>query len=458
MMSMCGTRKISVSWRLAKFCFAGVLTLSTAAVSSAPVTQTDIRRDATVEAISEVIPAVVNVGAEVVDPAVDPNDPFERFLRSFNPVRPSLGSGVIFDEDGYLLTNLHVVENARQIKIKLSEEAGGGEYDVENIFVGAPTTDIAVLKLVPKRPGEKFRAVKLARDDDLLLGETVIALGNPFGLGGSVSRGILSSKRRAIAKEKEKLNIANWLQTDASINPGNSGGPLVNLRGELIGINTAVLQEAQGIGFAIPIKEVRATLAELFAPETNARWFGARVQPGTSPPVVRSVKAKSPADQAGLRAGDVIFDVNGKPAKNFIEFNRLLRDEPQGTVALGIQRDGERRTIDVKVVPFESLRQKMGADLQELTPELARSFGFKVDAGLLIARVERNGPADRARLQRGFLITALDEKPIKGFTEALGIIAGKKTGQTVDVSVIAPDIRGNMIFGYSEGTATLKLR
>src|ERR1041384_5418975 len=161
----------------------------------------------------------------------------------------SLGSGVVIDEAGYLLTNEHVVRGANQIGVQFNTGARTNSYYEATVVDTDVERDVALLKLIAE-PGEKFSAIKFAREDDLLLGETVLALGNPYGLGGSVTRGILSSKSRVIPKEGMPLDIPNWLQTDAPINRGNSGGPLVNLRGELIGINVAILNQAQGIGFA----------------------------------------------------------------------------------------------------------------------------------------------------------------------------------------------------------------
>ena len=190
---------------------------------AAPV---DVRRDAVVRAVEKVMPAVVNISTETV---VEVRDPFEQMLREFwgpyyrqrSPdVEYSLGSGVIIDEEGYLLTNDHVVRRASRVKVKLAD---GREFEAQPL-AGTERTDLALLRIkVPK--GTRFTPAHFAPDDDLLLGETVIALGNPFGLGGSVSRGILSSKARRAPREGERLDIANWLQTDASINPGNSGGP-----------------------------------------------------------------------------------------------------------------------------------------------------------------------------------------------------------------------------------------
>ncbi len=171
----------------------------------------------------------------------------------------------------------------------------------------------------------------------------MLALGNPFGLGGSVSRGILSSKSRRTETGGSKLDIPDWLQTDASINPGNSGGPLINLDGEIIGINVAVLKEGQGIGFAIPIKRVNESLSRIFTPEfLEGNWFGAAIRPGSNPLTVESVEPDSPAARAGMAAGDQIATINNHSPRSFIEFaTRLLNLGRKRAVKLQFRRKGE---------------------------------------------------------------------------------------------------------------------
>src|SRR5882724_7693111 len=259
----------------------------------------DVRRDATVLAVEQVMPSVVNIATKSIVPIRDvfdqffPGIPRQQHFGEYT----SLGSGVVIDEAGYLLTNDHVVRQASEIAVKFSSTAN--IYSASVVARDA-RRDIALLK-INSAPGEKFHAIKMARADDLLLGETVLALGNPFGLGGSVTRGILSSKTRSLPKENMPLDMFNWLQTDAPINHGNSGGPLVNLRGELIGINVAVLNEVegqpvQGIGFAIPIRLVEEALADILPTEfVKTFWFGGRVKVGSYPLVLTSVQPESPA-------------------------------------------------------------------------------------------------------------------------------------------------------------------
>ena len=202
------------------------------------------RRSPTVKAVSQVMPSVVNIATKTRVQRVgylydwwrDNWTPYAQQL----PPEESAGSGVIISESGYVLTNVHVVRDADEIWVKLTDESGKQMIYQAEAIAGSLTTDIALLRIIPEKKGEVFAAVTFAADDDLLLGETVMALGNPFGLGGSVSQGILSSKSRRTETDGQRLEIPDWIQTDASIIPGNSGGPLINLSGEIIGINVAV--------------------------------------------------------------------------------------------------------------------------------------------------------------------------------------------------------------------------
>src|SRR4051812_12484768 len=258
--------------------------------------ESDARRDLTVDAVQRVMPCVVNIATETVVPIRDPMENlFREFFDPYHRSRPpnaqySLGSGVIIDEEGFVLTNFHVVGHASRVWVKLSD---GREYEADKL-AGTSATDVALVKIRTSK-GEKFNAVRFAADDDLLLGETVLALGNPFGLGGSVTRGILSSKSRRPATGNEPLDVNDWLQTDAAINPGNSGGPLINIHGDLIGLNVAVYKEGQGIGFAIPVSQVSEALASFFSPEVrHLLWFGARLKAAPAQLTVADVQPNGP--------------------------------------------------------------------------------------------------------------------------------------------------------------------
>lgn len=428
--------------------------------------EVDGRRDATVAVVERVLPSVVNIATATI---VRVRDPFEGFLEFFDPyhrrqtpgsVGYSLGSGVIIDEEGYVLTNDHVVRRADKIWIKPTTSTN--IYEAKLVAADSKA-DVALLKLQAK-PGEKFTAIKFAQDEDLLLGETVLAMGNPFGLGGSVSRGILSSKSRIPPKETEQLDVPHWLQTDASINPGSSGGPLVDLNGEMIGLSVAILANAQGIGFAIPIKRVAEALSEMITPESSNKrlWFGARVKAGARPLAITAVQPESPAAKAGLKPGDTVLEVNGQVPKGFINFNELLLTGTKRELSLTIQRGGERRAVPVRLVPegeffnADLIQKRIGVSLQELTPKLAEALGVEPTAGLAISGVDRSSAGGRS-LQPGYLVMAIDGRRVTEMTEAAKIVQAKKSGETVRLGVVVHERRGNFL-SYREGTVELPVR
>src|SRR5688572_1577727 len=301
-----------------------VLFSETAPRPDTPPTGAELRRDETVRAIERSMPSVVNISGKTVvrrqgylyDWWRNNWAPFYQDM----PPQYSAGSGVIIDEEGYIVTNVHVVEDATEIVVTLSDNRS---YPAE-LVVGTRKSDIALLKIRAK-PGERFVPIRFATDDDLYLGETVMALGNPFGLGGSVSRGILSSKTRRSTSQDGILDMEDWIQTDAAINPGNSGGPLVNLEGHLIGLNVAIFKEGQGIGFAIPVKRVTEALGEIFTPEVLRKlWFGAEFKQTTIGVSVAGVEPDSPAEKGGLKAGDIVLQVNSSVPKSVFALNREM--------------------------------------------------------------------------------------------------------------------------------------
>ena len=432
--------------------------LSPAADAAAP----DIRRDEVVMAVERVTPCVVNIATKTkVEGRGLFYDWFRNTWGTYNqplPPQTSAGSGVIIDEEGYVLTNIHVVDGANEIWVKLWDDRPPIRATP---LVGATSSDLALLKL-EKKPGEKFQSIKMAAPDDLLLGETVLALGNPFGLGGSVSRGILSSMVRRINPEAGPLEIPDWLQTDAAINPGNSGGPLINLRSEMIGINVAVSKEGQGIGFAIPIKRVWETLQVLFTPEISKElWFGARFKPGANSLTVQYVDRGSPAAGAGLLVGDQITAINGKSPHNFIEANELIAGSLREDISFSVRRIGQNKLVNVRLLPLaDQIKARTGLTVQRLTPELADAMGLNVVSGLLIADVEKGSVAQLADLKKGYLITNIDGMNNGGKMDILNAaqyLGGKPAGERVTLAVLAQSQRGG-VPTFRQGTVDLRIR
>ena len=409
----------------------------------------DIRRDAVVTAVERVMPAVVNIStrrqvaqnALVYDWFRDMWAPFTRQL----PPQESAGSGFLIDETGYILSNIHVIEGAHEVWVKFWDDRPPVRATP---LVGLPRSDVALLKLDAPE-GEKFAYVNFAADDDLLLGETVIALGNPLGLGGSVSRGILSAKNRRATSENENLSIPDWLQTDAAINPGNSGGPLINLKGEVIGINVAVSRQGQGIGFAIPTKQVSEALREFFTPEVlHFQWFGVRLKGSRAPFEVIAMDPESPAAKAGIRMGDQITEVNGAKPKSLLEFARAA-NKPSRMLLL---REGRKITVTPKPLSFTNMvQQKLGFNVAEVA-------GNRHPARMLIGEVEDGGPAEMAQLKQGYYLTHINGRAVNSlFDLAIPLMSFTK-GKKLELGVLVPVRRTGFAPAWRRAIAEVTVR
>lgn len=427
----------------------------------------NIRKTPVVQAVSKTLSSVVNIRTETV---VEVRDPFTELFQDFwNPyyrqprqdVRRSLGSGVVIHAEGYVLTNDHVVRRATKIRVKFAD---GREFEADRVAYDQ-RSDLALLKIkVPKGLDNKFQTIKFGRDSDLLLGETVIALGNPFGLGGSVSQGILSSRDRQAPREREILDIENWLQTDAAINPGNSGGPLINLNGELIGINVAVHRKGQGIGFAIPIARVQESLGEFFAPEQlRGLWFGARVKIEGNSLRLSRVEPNSPAAQAGLRTGDKVVQVNERDVTDFVGWAREICGRELKTVRIKIFRGGRFLTVPVtllaeeKVFNSEVIQERLGITVRTLTQNLAEQLGMSFYGGYLITKVEKQSPADRAGIESGGVIQRIDGQQLESLVAFAKDILSRRTGDLVQLSLVW-EIRRGVFLQRQSGEVKVKIR
>lgn len=406
------------------------------------------------------MPSVVSIATTTLTEYRDPYLDWQlKFLGRRAPVQrseepDSKGSGVIIDEAGYIITSLHVISNFFRAQVKL---ANGDVYDVEPC-VGTKLKDIALLRIKDPQ-GKKFPAIKFANDDDLILGESVLALGNPYGLGGSVTRGILSAKNRRPTVDNTQLDIPDWLQTDADINPGNSGGPLINLRGEMIGLNARVLREegGMGVGFAIPVKQIAAAISDFFTPEAaNACWFGARVGSFNAPLTVTRVQNRSPADLAGLAAGQRILSVNGGRPRTVVDFHRLAMGSRDLQVHLEVEQNGKQTAHKVQMISFgDLLQQRLGLTLRRLGEAEATHLNVKPTEVMVIEKVETAGPADRAGLRPGLLVTAFDETKTTALLHAAEVVSIKQPGDRLRVAFAVPLESGA---GFANYNATLQVR
>ncbi len=420
----------------------------------------EVITDPVVLAVQKVLPAVVNISTERL--AQRPfRDPFEDFWRQFfgQPRQPdvrgvqSLGSGVIVDEDGWIVTNQHVVRRASKISVTMAD---GTRYEAQYVS-GDEQNDLALLKIEAKKP---LPYVDMAGETELMLGETVIAVGNPFGLEHTVTKGVISAKNRRYSTGD--VTFDDILQTDAAINPGNSGGPLIDTRGQLVGINMAILAEAQGIGFAIPARRVANLLATWFTPEKRARlWLGLRFSAEDGRLVVAEVQPDSPAARTGLQPSDRVVTVDGEKFADVLRLLRhVLHKRAGDVVAFAIERGGQLHKFEVKLVALPKLSaadlmwKKFGLRIQELTPDLAVALGLSVAQGVLVSDVERASPAAVAGFRRGMVITQISGEQIQSMDRLAEQLADVRSGDTVTMTILVSEQRGNLVL---QQTTTVSL-
>ncbi|MGH0034453.1 MAG: DegQ family serine endoprotease [Myxococcota bacterium] len=338
---------------------------------------------------------------------------------------PSLGSGFVISEDGYIVTNDHVIDEVDSIRVAFNN---GLELDAE--VVGRdPKTDIALIRV---QSDEKLPAIPLGNSSAVRPGDWVVAIGNPFGLEHTVTAGIVSAKHRYIGQG----SYDDFIQTDAAINPGNSGGPLINLKGEVIGINTAINPRANTIGFAVPINMAKQILPQLRARGHVVRgWLGVVIQ-GVTPELaeefelessdgalVSKVLPEGPADEAGMKRGDVIVRFDDEPIEDWKDLPRVVAATPiDKEVEVVVVRDGDEEKLTVSVGVLEeptvtasatpSTAEEWGLSVQDLSPELADQLGLDDAKGVLITQVEPGSPADEANLRSRDVIVELDHGEI----------------------------------------------
>jgi serine protease Do len=444
-----------------------VFSLAIPALSSARTASPDF-----VELAKKLMPSVVNIRtAKVIKPRAQQQRPrmqspfdnfFDDFFGQFNGQMPqqrqrreqSLGTGFIISADGYILTNNHVVSGADEVMVKLSD---GREIKGE-IKGTDEKLDLALIKVSDK---EVFHSADLGDSDVLNVGEWVMAIGNPFGLSQTVTAGIVSAKGRVIGNGP----YDDFIQTDASINPGNSGGPLFNADGKVIGINTAIIAGGQGIGFAIPINMAKGIISQLrdtgkvtrgylgirFQPLTAdlAKSFGMKSDKGA---LIANVEKDTPADKAGLQAGDVIIEYDGKTITDSNELPRLVAVTPiDKKVQVVVFRDGKKQefTVIIGVLKGEGSAaatggedesEKLGITVQSLTKELAARLGIKESKnGLVITVVKPGSSAEEAGVVPGSILLEINGHRPESPEQFVSVVSAIKKGDIVRLLLKRPE-------------------
>jgi len=445
-------------------CFSFILASVTLAVSG-PAEAKTLTPDF-VEMAKTLKPTVVNIGtAKTIKPqrriprqspfgSPFGNDPFQDFFdRFFEEQQPqqgfkqrSLGSGFIISDDGYILTNNHVVNGADEIKVKLSD---GREFKAEVKGLDEKL-DLALIKITPKG---NLPVAKLGDSDLIEVGEWVMAIGNPFGLAETVTAGIVSAKGRVIGSGP----YDDYIQTDASINPGNSGGPLFNARGDVIGINTAIVAGGQGIGFAIPINMAKSIIPQLRDKGKVTRgWLGVSIQPvtpelaqsfnleGEQGALVAEVLPDSPAEKAGIKPGDVVVEFNQRKISEMNELPRIVAATEVGkTVQLKVIRDKKPETVTVTIERLKdgdhedpaAVPGSLGLTVKLLTKELASQLRIKDASGLVVTEVKAGSPVSEAGVQRGDIVREINGQKLTSLADYDRAVAAVKSGEMVRILV-----------------------
>ena len=410
-----------------------------------------------VRAYRKARPAVVNISSQrLVAGGLSPfgRDPFDDIfpipgLTRRVPVQ-SLGSGVVIHPDGYVATNAHVVRRAHKVTVTLND----GEKFEAKVLSAAPEIDLAVLKIdLPE--GRTLQHLPMGRSDDLMVGETVIAIGNPLGLANTLTTGVISALKRNLDFPQgrgRRIRIAGLVQTDAPINPGNSGGPLLNIHGQWIGINTAIRADAQNIGFAIPIDRLAAELTDLMDFERiNRVVFGARVVhkvlPDGPAAYVLSVREGTPA--AGvLVPGDRILAVDGNDLASVAGFACTMVQRQAGdAVGLRVRRNGDTQDVRIELAAkpkpdgAKLARRLWGVKLREITPDLAEALNLPAERGLLVVGIEAGSPADRVGLRLKDLLFQVGRLYVKDLDDLGLVLEDLQPGEALRIGIVRGNVR-----------------
>ena len=422
-----------------------------AALAGSPESFAELVENASPSVVNVSVVKIVKTGGMQALP-FGPDSPFGDFFdRFFGDQLPEeykqrgLGTGFVIDKEGYILTNNHVVEQAEELIVRLVD---GEDYKAE--IIGRDSkTDLALIKIEPK---SSLTPLPMGDSDKLRAGDWVIAIGNPFDLGNTVTAGIVSAKYRQIGQGP----YDDFIQTDASINPGNSGGPLLNVSGEVVGINSAIFSrsgESIGIGFAIPINMAKDLLPQLKKGKVVRGWLGVMIQQITPElrdklglkqekgALVSDVTPDSPASKGGIQRGDVIVSFDGKEIMEYGTLPYIVASTPVGkTVIVEVSRKGEKKRLDVKVEELQEeegkiekseAKPRLGMAVQEITPELADRMRLSERHGIVVVQVEGNSPAEEANIVPGDIILEVDQVPVRNITDFNKKMADYRSGDTI---------------------------
>jgi len=416
--------------------------------------------------VEKVQPSVVNISTVKIQEQSDDTEglPVEDFLQQKNPQEVSLGSGFIIDKDGFIVTNNHVIEAAQEVTVTTADN-----HRFEAAVVGKDAkTDIALIKINAE---EAFQPLQLGDSDKIRVGDWILAIGNPFGLGGSVSAGIVSAKSRDI----ESGPYDNFIQTDASINQGSSGGPMLNLAGDVIGVSTAIFSTSggnMGIGFATPVNQIKFVLENLkHKGKVERGWIGLKIQPNSEDiagslkqksvqgVIVSSVTQESPAAQAGIEAGDIILAFDGQAITNARDFSRLVAETEIGKkVSIKLWKNKKEQQVWVKTAkmpeaPLSSPKKALpkneagqnafndlGLLLAEISPETINAYHLSAQQqGVVVEAVKTGSDAETKGLKKGTVITHLDKKPVFDLNDVETYIAEAKAENQRPVLLLIED-------------------
>ncbi len=441
-----------------------ILSLSSSVFATEKVTHIDLSTAIT-QVAKQTIPAVVHIEVTKSQVVANPFLPFQddpsfrqffgnqKMPKKFKRELKGLGSGMIIDAQGHILTNNHVAGGASKIEVLLSN---GNRYPAK--LVGTDLkTDLAVIKITAN---ERLPFVTFADSDNVEVGQWVVAIGHPQGLDESVTQGIISAKHRQGITDPSSYQ--DFLQTDAAINPGNSGGPLLNLQGQVIGVNAAIASESggfEGIGFTIPSNMAIFVSKALIAHGKVERgWLGVSIQ-NLTPELAKSLHIESakgvliakivkggPADQAGLKENDVVVGYQGKDIFNSSTFRNEVAATPIGSQAtVQILRKGKKQELTVKIINLEesarflavNVKEKLGAEVRSLTPKEAEQYGLKANVGLAIRWLEFKGPLQKEGFEVNDVILAIDDQPIVGLDSFIQMVSALEPHQKI--SIVAVD-------------------